>query len=144
MLAPAVVDAVEQVDVALYAPQLLFRLARRVDKLGLVGAEAVNEPLPVVLAVVQLHEMDDSLNDFRSQGIGIAAPGFQQDGERFLIKLRSGAPELRKGGVDAEDATRRLHRAQSPHAAPLPRWRHRTRLTTYPLRKDWRGAWRWG
>ena len=57
MLAPAVVDAVEQVDVALYAPQLLFRLARRVNKLGLVGAEAVNEPLPVVLAVVQLHEM---------------------------------------------------------------------------------------
>ena len=52
MLAPAVVDAVEQVDVALYAPQLLFRLARRVDKLGFVGAEAVNEPLPVVLAVV--------------------------------------------------------------------------------------------
>ena len=57
MLAPAVVDAVEQVDVALYAPQLLFRLARRVNKLGLVGAEAVNKPLPVVLAVVQLHEM---------------------------------------------------------------------------------------
>lgn len=56
MPAPAVVDAVEQVDVALYAPQLLFRLARRVNKLGLVGAEAVNEPLPVVLAVVQLHE----------------------------------------------------------------------------------------
>ena len=43
MLAPAVVDAVEQVDVALYAPQLLFRLARCVDKLGLVGAETVNE-----------------------------------------------------------------------------------------------------
>ena len=54
MLAPAVVDAVEQVDVALYAPQLLFRLARRVNKLGLVGAEAVNEPLPVVLAVVRV------------------------------------------------------------------------------------------
>ena len=106
MLAPAVVDAVEQVDVALYAPQLLFRLARRVDKLGLVGAEAVNETFPVVLAVVQLHEMDDTLNDFRSQGIGIAAPGFQQDGERFLIEFRPGAPELRKGGVDAEDASR--------------------------------------
>lgn len=102
--APAVVNAVEQVDVALYAPQLLFRLARCVDKLGLVGAEAVNEPLPVVLAVVQLHEVDDTLNDFRSQGIGIAAPGFQQDGQRFLIKLRPGAPELRKGGIDAEDA----------------------------------------
>ena len=104
MLAPAVVDAVEQVDVALYAPQLLFRLARRVDELGLVGAEAVNEPLPVVLAVVQLHEVDDTLNDFRSQGIGIAAPGFQQDGQRFLVNLRPGAPELRKGGIDAEDA----------------------------------------
>lgn len=104
MPAPAVVDAVEQVDVALYAPQLLFRLARRVDKLGLVGAEAVNEPLPVVLAVVQLHEVDDPLNDFRSQGIGIAAPGFQQEGQRFLINLRSGAPELRKGGIDADDA----------------------------------------
>ncbi len=37
VLAPAVVDAVEDVDVALYAPQLLFRLARRVDELGLVG-----------------------------------------------------------------------------------------------------------
>lgn len=56
VLAPAVVDAVEQVDVALYAPQLLFCLARCVNKLGLVGAEAVNEPFPVVLAVVQLHE----------------------------------------------------------------------------------------
>ena len=106
MLAPAVVNAVEQVDVALYAPQLLFRLARRVDKLGLVGAEAVNESLPVVLAVVQLHEMDDALNHLDSEGIGVAAPGFQQDGERFLIKLRPGAPELRKGGIDAEDATR--------------------------------------
>lgn len=31
--ASAVVDAVEQVDVALYAPQFLFRLARRIDKL---------------------------------------------------------------------------------------------------------------
>ena len=90
MLASAVVDAVEQVDVALYAPQLLFRLARRVDKLGLVGAEAVNEPLPVVLAVVQLHEVDDTLNDFRSQGIGVAAPCFQQDGERFLILPQAG------------------------------------------------------
>ena len=99
MLAPAVVDAVEQVDIALYAPQLLFRLARRVNKLGLVGAEAVNKPLPVVLAVVQLHEMDDSLNDFRSQGIGIAAPCLQQEGQRFLIKLRPGALELRKGGA---------------------------------------------
>ena len=106
VLAPAVVDAVEDVDVALYAPQLLFRLARRVNKLGLVGAEAVNEPLPVVLAVVQLHEMDDSLNDFRSQGIGIAAPGFQQEGQRFLIELCAGTPELRKGGIDADDATR--------------------------------------
>ena len=104
MPAPAVVDAVEQVDVALYAPQLLFRLARRIDKLRFIAAEAVNEPLPVVLAVVQLHEMDDSLNDFRSQGIGIAAPCLQQEGQRFLIKLRPGAPELRKGGVDAEDA----------------------------------------
>ena len=104
MLAPAVVDAAEQVDVALYAPQLLFRLARRVNKLGLVGAEAVNEPLPVVLAVVQLHEMDDSLNDFCSQGIGIAAPGFQQDGQRFLVNLCADALELRKGGVDADDA----------------------------------------
>lgn len=104
--APAVVNAVEQVDVALYAPQLLFRLARRVDKLGLVGAEAVNETFLVVLAVVQLHEVDDTLNDFRSQGIGVAALGFQQDGERFLVKLRPGAPELRKGGIDAEDATR--------------------------------------
>ncbi len=102
--APAVVDAVEQVDVALYAPQLLFRLARRVNKLGLVGAEAVNEPLPVVLAVVQLHEMDDSLNDFRSQGIGVAAPGFQQDGQRFLVNLCADALELRKGGIDADDA----------------------------------------
>ena len=104
MPAPAVVDAVEQVDVALYAPQLLFRLARRVNKLGLVGAEAVNEPLPVVLAVVQLHEMDDSLNDFRSQGIGIAAPGFQQEGQRFLINLCADTLELRKGGIDADDA----------------------------------------
>ena len=49
MLAPTVVDAVEQVDVALYAPQLLFRLARRVNKLGLVGAEAVNEAVTVIL-----------------------------------------------------------------------------------------------
>ena len=106
MPAPAVVDAVEQVDVALYAPQLLFRLARRVDKLGLVGAEAVNETFPVVLAVVQLHEMDDSLNDFRSQGIGIAAPCLQQEGQRFLINLCADTLELRKGGVDAEDASR--------------------------------------
>lgn len=50
--APAVVNAVEQVDVALYAPQLLFRLARRIDKLRFIAAEAVNEPLPVVLAAV--------------------------------------------------------------------------------------------
>ena len=106
VLAPAVVDAVEQVDVALYAPQLLFRLARRVNKLGLVGAEAVNEPLPVVLAVVQLHEMDDTLNHLGSEGIRIAAPGFQQDGERFLVKLCADTLELRKGGIDAEDATR--------------------------------------
>ena len=49
VLAPAVVDAVEDVDVALYAPQLLFRLARRVDKLGFIAAEAVNETSPVVL-----------------------------------------------------------------------------------------------
>lgn len=42
VLAPAVVNAVEQVDIALYAPQLLFRLARRVNKLGLVGAETVS------------------------------------------------------------------------------------------------------
>ena len=104
MLASAVVDAVEQVDVALYAPQLLFRLARRIDKLRFIAAEAVNEPLPVVLAVVQLHEMDDSLNDFRSQGIGIAAPCLQQEGQRFLINLRPGAPELRKSGIDADDA----------------------------------------
>ena len=104
--APAVVNAVEQVDVALYAPQLLFRLARCVDKLGLVGVETVNEPLPVVLAVVQLHEVDDTLNHLGSEGIGVAAPGFQQDGERFLVKLRPGAPELRKGGIDAEDASR--------------------------------------
>ena len=102
--ASAVVDAVEQVDVALYAPQLLFRLARRVNKLGLVGAEAVNEPLPVVLAVVQLHEMDDTLNDFRSQGIGIAAPCLQQEGQRFLINLCADTLELRKGGIDADDA----------------------------------------
>ncbi len=41
------------------------------------------------LAVVQLHEVDDALNHLGlSQGIGIAAPGFQQDGERFLIELR--------------------------------------------------------
>lgn len=104
--APAVVDAVEQVDVALYAPQLLFRLARRVNKLGLVGAKAVNEPLPVVLAVVQLHEVDDSLNDFRSQGIGIAAPCLQQEGQRFLININLCADtlELSKGGIDADDA----------------------------------------
>lgn len=144
MLAPAVVDAVEQVDVALYAPQLLFRLARCVDELGLVGAEAVNEPLPVVLAVVQLHEVDDALNHLGSEGIGVAAPGFQQDGERFLIKLRPGAPELRKGGIDAEGCVPCRRPAQSPYAAPLPRWRHRTRPTPYPLREDWRGAWRWG
>lgn len=106
MLAPAVVDAVEDVDVALYAPQLLFRLTRRVNKLGLVGAETVNEPLPVVLAVVQLHEMDDSLNDFRSQGIGIAASCLQQEGQRFLINLCADTLELRKGGIDADDATR--------------------------------------
>ena len=106
MLAPAVVDAVEQVDVALYAPQLLFRLARRVDELGLVGAEAVNEPLPVVLAVVQLHEVDDTLNHLGSEGIGGAAPSFQQDGQRFLVNLCADALELRKGGIDAEDATR--------------------------------------
>ena len=104
VLASAVVDAVEQVDVALYAPQLLFRLTRRVNKLGLVGAEAVNEPLPVVLAVVQLHEVDDSLNDFRSQGIGIAAPCLQQEGQRFLINLCADTLELRKGGIDADDA----------------------------------------
>ena len=106
MPAPAVVDAVEQVDVALYAPQLLFRLARRVNKLGLVGAEAVNEPLPVVLAVVQLHEVDDTLNHLGSEGIGGAAPSFQQDGQRFLVNLCADALELRKGGIDAEDATR--------------------------------------
>lgn len=106
MPAPAVVDAVEQVDVALYAPQLLFRLARRIDKLRFIAAEAVNEPLPVVLAVVQLHEMDDSLNDFRSQGIGIAAPCLQQEGQRFLINLCADTLELRKGGIDAEDASR--------------------------------------
>ena len=105
MPAPAVVDAVEQVDVALYAPQLLFRLARRIDKLRFIAAEAVNEPLPVVLAVVQLHEMDDSLNDFRSQGIGIAAPCLQQEGQRFLINLCADTLELRKGGIDAEDAS---------------------------------------
>ena len=104
VLAPAVVNAVEQVDVALYAPQLLFRLTRRVNKLGLVGAEAVNEPLPVVLAVVQLHEVDDSLNDFRSQGIGIAAPCLQQEGQRFLINLCADTLELSKGGIDADDA----------------------------------------
>ena len=52
VLAPAVVDAVEQVDVALYAPQLLFRLARRVDELGLVGAKAVNEAVTVILIMV--------------------------------------------------------------------------------------------
>ena len=104
MPAPAVVDAVEQVDVALYAPQLLFRLARRVNKLGLVGAEAVNEPLPVVLAVVQLHEMDDTLNHLGSEGIRVAAPGFQQDGQRFLINLCADTLELRKGGIDADDA----------------------------------------
>jgi len=106
VLAPAVVDAVEQVDVALYAPQLLFRLARRVDKLGFVGAEAVNEPLPVVLVVVQLHEMDDTLNHLGSEGIGVATPGFQQDGQRFLINLCADTLELCKGGVDAEDASR--------------------------------------
>ena len=104
MPAPAVVDAVEQVDVALYAPQLLFRLARRVNKLGLVGAEAVNEPLPVVLAVVQLHEVDDTLNHLGSEGIGGAAPSFQQDGQRFLVNLCADALELRKGGIDADDA----------------------------------------
>ena len=104
MLAPAVVDAVEQVDVALYAPQLLFRLARRVDKLGLVGAKAVNEAVTVILAVVQLHEVDDALNHLGSEGIGIAAPGFQQDGERFLVNLCADALELRKGGIDADDA----------------------------------------
>ena len=104
VLAPAVVNAVEQVDVALYAPQLLFRLTRRVNKLGLVGAEAVNEPLPVVLAVVQLHEVDDSLNDFRSQGIGIAVPCLQQEGQRFLINLCADTLELSKGGIDADDA----------------------------------------
>ena len=102
--APAVVDAVEQVDVALYAPQLLFRLARRVNKLGLVGAEAVNEPLPVVLAVVQLHEVEDTLNHLGSEGIGGAAPSFQQDGQRFLVNLCADALELRKGGIDADDA----------------------------------------
>lgn len=104
VLAPAVVDAVEQVDIALYAPQLLFRLARRIDKLRFIAAEAVNEPLPVVLAVVQLHEVDDSLNDFRSQGIGIAAPCLQQEGQRFLINLCADTLELRKGGIDADDA----------------------------------------
>ena len=104
MLAPAVVNAVEQVDVALYAPQLLFRLARCVNKLGLVGAEAVNEPLPVVLAVVQLHEVDDALNHLGSEGIGIAAPCLQQEGQRFLINLCADTLELRKGGIDAEDA----------------------------------------
>ena len=72
MPAPAVVDAVEQVDVALYAPQLLFRLARRVNKLGLVGAEAVNEPLPVVLAVVQLHEVDDTANHYGDSFLGFS------------------------------------------------------------------------
>lgn len=56
VLAPAVVDAVEDVDVALYAPQLLFRLARRVDELGLVGAKAVNEAVTVILIMVKLHK----------------------------------------------------------------------------------------
>ena len=104
MLAPAVVDAVEQVDVALYAPQLLFRLARRVDELGLVGAKAVNEAVTVILIMVKLHKMNESLKNLSSQGFRIAAPGFQQDGQRFLVNLCADALELRKGGIDADDA----------------------------------------
>lgn len=50
--------------------------------------------------------MDDTLNHLGSEGIRIAAPGFQQDGERFLVKLCADTLELRKGGIDAEDATR--------------------------------------
>lgn len=106
VLAPAVVDAVEDVDVALYAPQLLFRLARRVDELGLVGAKAVNEAVTVILIMVKLHKMNESLKNLSSQGFRIAAPGFQQEGQRFLIELCAGTPELRKGGIDADDATR--------------------------------------
>lgn len=106
MLAPAVVDAVEQVDVALYAPQLLFRLARRVDELGLVGAKAVNEAVMVILIMVKLHKMNESLKNLSSQGFRIAAPGFQQEGQRFLVNLCADALKLRKGGIDAEDASR--------------------------------------
>ena len=59
----------------------------------------------VVLAVIELHEVDNALNDLCSQGIGITVPCLQQDGKRFLVNLCADALELRKGGIDADDAS---------------------------------------
>lgn len=43
VLASAIVDAVENIDVALHAAQFLLRLARRINEIGFIAAEAVNE-----------------------------------------------------------------------------------------------------
>ena len=53
--------------------------------------------------MVKLHKMNESLKNLSSQGFRIAAPGFQQDGQRFLVNLCADALELRKGGIDADD-----------------------------------------
>ena len=105
MLASAVVDAVEDVDVALHAAQFLFRLACRIDEIRLIASEAVDQAVLVILAAIELHEVDDALNDLRSQGIGITAPCLQQDGQRLLVNLCADALELRKGGIDADNAS---------------------------------------
>lgn len=96
VFASAVVDAVEDVDVALYAAQFLFGLACCIDEIGLIAAQAVNQAVLVVLAVIELHEVDNALNDLCSQGIGITVPCLQQDGKRFLVNLCADALELRK------------------------------------------------
>ena len=105
MFAFAVIDLVENIDVALQTAQLLVRQACRVDKSRLIVLEAGNKEVPVVLAVVKLHKMNDSLKKLRSQGIRIAAPCFHQDRERFLVDFCADALELRKGGIDADDAS---------------------------------------
>ena len=103
MLTFAVIDLVEDVDVALQSAQLLFRQACRVEKPRLIILKTGNKEVPVILAVIKLHEMNDSLKKLRSQRIRIAAPCFQQDGKRFLVNISTDALELRKGGIDADD-----------------------------------------
>ena len=104
MFTSAVIDAVEDVDVALHAAQFLFSLTCRIDEVRFIDAQAVNKAVTVILAAIELHEVDNALNDLRSQGIGIAAPRFQQDGQRFLVNLSADTLELRKSGIDADDA----------------------------------------